>query len=139
MTYSLKDLAEAIKTANSYDKDISMFKLMNDITRMARTSYTVEDYGLLNMFKRHNITKNQRNIICSEYIKMVRRFSIYEIAYALRKITCMLCDEGITDYVDKILRDTDYDNITYYKDSVDERYAEVFDSMYKIMILGGAI
>lgn len=139
MTYSLRDLAEAIKSANSYDKDIPKFKLMHDITRIARTSYIVGDCELRDMFRRHNLTTKQLNIIYGEYTKMVRRFSIYEIAYALKKITCMLCDDGITDYVIEILRDTDYDNITYYKDSVDERYAEIFDNMYKIMILGGAI
>ena len=139
MTYSLRELAKAIKKANSDDKSIPMLNLMHDTTSIARTSYTVEDYELLNMFKRHNITKNQRNIIYSEYTKIARRFSIYEIAYALRKIACLLCDEGVTDYVDKILRDTDYDNITYYKDSVDERYAEIFDSMYNIMLLADAI
>lgn len=139
MIYSLRDLAKAIKKANSDDKSIPMLNLMHDTTSIARTSYTVEDYKLLNMFERHNITKNQRNIICSEYTKMARRFSIYEIAYALRKIAFLLCDDGVTDYVDEILRDTDYDNITYYKNAVDERYAEIFDSMYNIMLLGDAI
>lgn len=139
MKYSIRHIVKAIRAAETYDNDIPVSNLMHDIAEKARTSYTINEYELLVMLKKHNITKPQLNIIYREYVKATRTYSVYEVASALRKITPMFRDEGVADYVDKILRNINFDDEAYYEEKIDEKYADIFDMMFNILLLGDAI